>query len=413
MTPTHLKSPFSGTSEEPRWFAYADERRVGPFSTSDIQAKLIEETLRPSDLVWSKGMADWNPISEIELFHPDAPVLAAIPNEANIPSSRTFARKFVFTTPDPIIPNRKKESRIRVALFFAGLIILAATAYFAIPRRGPSLTYIPDISTAEAKEFERIASVPFESQGPNATIALAQSNPAAPSIYVGTNAPSETRFILKLESVDGTLLSLVPVLITQNLTIQKHVARSQSIQKQNGKPLAAGSYRVSVLDTQGRKIAEKVLFLGGISGTAYAEALGRIQKALPKQKSGELIELRQITATLEDQLTQTTRKFSNPNGWPSFSKQWKAFENQLSQELRPLPNEEEEVFHSGLFVQARNLFEQINRIHEKQTLSIKAPARRTALELEVAEETSATQSGILALQGEITLAEKKAVATKK
>ncbi|MDR2512485.1 MAG: CD225/dispanin family protein [Puniceicoccales bacterium] len=51
---------------ESRLFFFArDGQRIGDFPKQDIPAKIASGEIRPTDLTWASGMADWQPVARI------------------------------------------------------------------------------------------------------------------------------------------------------------------------------------------------------------------------------------------------------------------------------------------------------------------------------------------------------------
>ena len=76
----------SGTAQPIEWFIARDGRQHGPLSDPEMQ-KLVElGHLRPTDLVWRAGMADWHPAATI-FRQPSAP--AATAPAATSPAAKT------------------------------------------------------------------------------------------------------------------------------------------------------------------------------------------------------------------------------------------------------------------------------------------------------------------------------------
>lgn len=414
LSPPPSPVPSDGT----RWFAFADEVSIGPFSTGEIQAKLIDESLTRDDYVWREGMTDWEPISELELFTPEAAVPMETPTEPGPPALEpdppTIRRES--TTPSHPVIKREPDFRVdartavsrRALLAFAALLAVAIGVLVA-DHRGPSLPSISDISVADGRALAAAAAAETSAARPSAEIALAIGNPGTPTFYVATNAPNGTRFLLRVDGIAETLLAHSPMAFAQRLVVQNHLARSAPVIRSSGRGLVAGTYRVSVRTEAGAVLTVKNLFLGGVADEGYRRALAAKRLSLPKQRASELVELRQIAATLEDLLVRTTEAYGGrPGTWTKFSAGWNRFADQLAAEIRATPTDEEDVVHLDLYARARTTLAQLRKIHENQTIVRNHHAMRKKLDLTIAESTSLAQSGILALKNSIVLAEKNA-----
>lgn len=67
------------------WYYALDGERQGPVDKSTIQDLIDEGDLGMNSLVWTSGMDDWTPISEVNDFQPSPPPL---PQEESSPTSR-------------------------------------------------------------------------------------------------------------------------------------------------------------------------------------------------------------------------------------------------------------------------------------------------------------------------------------
>ncbi|MBS1963535.1 MAG: DUF4339 domain-containing protein [Bdellovibrionales bacterium] len=420
LEPTFARpAPSSPVSlDETRWFAFADEVSIGPFSTGEIQAKLIDESLSREDYVWREGMSDWEPIADVALFTPTAVVPTETPIRPGPPDlppeppailrdSPLVREPVIVREPDSRVDLRAANSR-RAILAIAALAAIAIGAYLE-DRRAPKLPSISDISVADGRALAAAVAAAPEGGRPAAAVALAIGNPGTPIFYVATNVPDGTRLSLRVDGIAETLLAHSPMGFSQTLNVQKHLARSAPVLRRSGRGLVAGTYHVAIRAEDGRVLVERNFFLGGVADEGYRRALAAKRLSLPKQRAGELVELRQIAASLEDLLVRTTEAYGAPPGtWTKFSANWRRFADQLATEVRATPTDDEDVVHLELFSRARGTLAELRKIHENQTTVRNHHAMREKLDLAIAESTSLAQSGILALKNEIALAEKKA-----
>jgi len=63
-----------GTRSEPEWYyAKPGGAREGPFALAEMQRRVASGQLRPGDLVWCQGMADWMPAREVGVLQGTGP----------------------------------------------------------------------------------------------------------------------------------------------------------------------------------------------------------------------------------------------------------------------------------------------------------------------------------------------------
>ena len=79
----------------PDWFCSRDGQQVGPISSAQLKALAANGQLRPSDLVWNEGMANWVEASKTKGLFPDFP-----PSPPPIPQMRAPAA--VLASPPPL-----------------------------------------------------------------------------------------------------------------------------------------------------------------------------------------------------------------------------------------------------------------------------------------------------------------------
>lgn len=53
---------------EKKWFVYIGDHHEGPHSLAEIQGKLADGSVTSSSYVWSEGMGDWKPMSDVAAF---------------------------------------------------------------------------------------------------------------------------------------------------------------------------------------------------------------------------------------------------------------------------------------------------------------------------------------------------------
>jgi hypothetical protein len=90
------------------WYYALDNQRQGPVDKKEIQRLINEGELGVDDLVWTSGMDDWTPISEVDSLQPSPPPL---PQEKSSPTSkessststseRTSSQLYSQTTEEP------------------------------------------------------------------------------------------------------------------------------------------------------------------------------------------------------------------------------------------------------------------------------------------------------------------------
>src|SRR5690606_34650000 len=53
---------------EKKWFVYLGDHHEGPLSLADIQDKMAQSQVTPSNYVWRDGMSDWAVMTDVTEF---------------------------------------------------------------------------------------------------------------------------------------------------------------------------------------------------------------------------------------------------------------------------------------------------------------------------------------------------------
>ncbi len=74
---------------EKKWFVYLGDHHEGPHSLEELQSKMTQGQITTTNYVWAEGMADWQLISEIQVFQgiiaPPIPIATAAPMQISEP----------------------------------------------------------------------------------------------------------------------------------------------------------------------------------------------------------------------------------------------------------------------------------------------------------------------------------------
>jgi hypothetical protein len=72
------------------WHYTRDGQQLGPVSAAQIKQLAASGQLRPDDLVWKEGMADWSPAARIKGLFTPAPTSATAPGARPVAVGQTF-----------------------------------------------------------------------------------------------------------------------------------------------------------------------------------------------------------------------------------------------------------------------------------------------------------------------------------
>jgi hypothetical protein len=125
-----LESQPTESREMDKWYYSWNGEKIGPVSIAELERLVEDGTLEPTDLVWTKGMPDWQPASRVPaLPFPDEP--PPLPNSQAI-------RKVIDGRWDEAIPAAARWLwDHKPAFFLVGAIVSGATATILASERAP------------------------------------------------------------------------------------------------------------------------------------------------------------------------------------------------------------------------------------------------------------------------------------
>src|SRR5262249_14770878 len=121
-----------------------------------------------------------------------------------------------------------------------------------------------------------------------------------------------------------------------------------------------------------RVISTKSYFLGGMKDATYTARLQEFHTKITERAQQELTELKQITATLDSQLGDTTKKFESvykkkgrkvsaaqKKAWESFDQKWTTMNQQLAQTFTQITPEmlQNNYFYGTVYLMGQQVAE--------------------------------------------------------
>jgi hypothetical protein len=124
------------TAEEIQWFCHCAGERHGPMTEAQLRAMADGGRLRPSDLVWHDGWAEWKEAAHVEELFPGAkPTLAGRPAERDDDAPPRQRRRYRDEA-DPDADGYGREPRARtwpIVAFGAGCVVVLVLVFgFAV-----------------------------------------------------------------------------------------------------------------------------------------------------------------------------------------------------------------------------------------------------------------------------------------
>lgn len=118
------------------WYYAKGDHKHGPITSAELKAHAMSGELKPSDLVWTEGMADWKAVSSIKGLLPQEPPLAGPPP---LPSSSRG-----FKTGDLRAAGVSPVDRLKTAAAAA-----STTPAGSSTKQGPTPTRIGDLPVSD------------------------------------------------------------------------------------------------------------------------------------------------------------------------------------------------------------------------------------------------------------------------
>lgn len=121
------------------WYYDLDGEQQGPVSKEVLQAKFVSAELPPSNLVWTKDMADWQPASEVEglisIATPITPVLqsetldSVFSQSDEIPESEEEFSPYAAPNSAEELPNSMLTGKMPRTYLVQSIILTALTFF--------------------------------------------------------------------------------------------------------------------------------------------------------------------------------------------------------------------------------------------------------------------------------------------
>lgn len=344
----------------------------------------------------------------------------------------------------------KKDPRRAGAIAASGLLLITILP-FAFRSGGSrhEIVALSDVSQEEYKELRTTAAQPVGRNGPSLALAMSRADALAPFFYVATNLPDGARFVVMIEGVEETLLGRTHVSVHAAVTARGGLARTPAFKQSDGRSFPRGDYQIYVSDAPNEPaavhslikdlpaitlpadapsklsqpvhlLARKTYFLGGAKDAAYQQNLKAYHKRLQQRAEAELVELKQFTETLEDQLSQTIASFQAAMGrnrpgetssrWPVFHREWTRLEAQISGifgNWNPATLEDD-YFYFKIYSLLKQAERKVSEIHQAQNSLLESHGSDPDREIRISGDASVAQSSILAIKAKIAHAASQA-----
>lgn len=420
--------PTTQPSLSRRWFVLSGVSYQGPFTEIELNELLGGGAMARESLLWREGFDQWLPLGEVEEFRD---YVSALPPVSEVSLVTALSSEIDFIDgdehaggrePEPAVPESTPDSysmserrsnedawlsffeksmlrhgreeraregdeaRPRWSSWLAGGAIAmgaaAITGAILMPSifaQRSSIRHLEGITTEERQALEAVSRASLRREGTRASLAVARLDVFAPWFVVASNLPDGTILKLQVEGLSETLIDQFKVSMKTTAVVRDAVARTPVFRQENGAAYPMGQYRVvvSCADCPGAEqlLAQKTFFLGKENDPGeYDRRLADYHSRLRRQAQDELLELRQLSQSLANQLNESDSEFHRVLGmtpaarakaWREFHGRWNGFQEQLDAAFSHWTPESLEgaYFHSDLFATLRRLGEKVREQH--------------------------------------------------
>ena len=178
---------------ETQWYIARDGKQHGPLTDIEMRTFVAHSYLRPVDLIWRPGMAEWLPAPQVfpAVFQGAAPALAPAPVQAVAPAPATAtvpgaktAHTSDFDANGPEAASAGRGMGRKLAIAAASITLIAGGAYAAVTYREPLMQMISGgaVSSTTAKPVEVASTAPVVSAP------AAENEPAPAAAQIDTKS---------------------------------------------------------------------------------------------------------------------------------------------------------------------------------------------------------------------------------
>jgi hypothetical protein len=306
---------------------------------------------------------------------------------------------------------------------------------------------LDDVDPEDYDALKQAAMSKLEDGGPKLAVAPSNSDPFAPVFYVSSNLPDGAVIDVYLEGIPDTLLNQLSFSGKAQTTIIKKLGKTGAIHFGDGKPLPRGDYVVYATEAAQqpndvqtllanvppasakvpaslpvglRLLASKPVFLGGAKDGTYSSRLKEFHDRLRTKANTELAEVKQLSATIEGQLSSTSSKYSQlrklggtkpsfaaRKAWNDFNSQWTKLEAQLRESFDKWTDQAlaNDFFYGILYTMTKSAGDSVAKLHQMQGDFFAGKVDPKAFEIQRGSALSTAEAAVSALKNKISQAE--------
>ncbi len=311
----------------------------------------------------------------------------------------------------------------------------------------PPLPALDDVAPEDLADLESAAVGLPADVGPKMALVLSLNEGAGPFFYGSTNLPDGAKAELLVEGMPDTLVRQLSGFVKVQGVFEKRLMKTPPVKASDGQALPKGEYVVSLYEAdqqpeavatllapmpaktvakasadlpKGRKLViRRVFFLGGKKDEAYKKQLAEVHETLKQKAKSELEEVKQLSATLESQLKETTDQFKRLRGmknskaaqkaWGEFHGKWSGLDAKLTEAFQKWTPEilTTQLFYGVLYSQVLATGQAVQKAHGMhQSFFTGGAADPKAFEIQQGEALSAAESALNGLKAKVDAAEK-------
>jgi hypothetical protein len=319
-----------------------------------------------------------------------------------------------------------------------------------VPALSKWISPIPSLEDVSPEDYEALKAAALQKlpDGPKLALALSTADIVKPSFYVSSNLPDGAVIDVYVEGIPDSLLNQLSFHGKVQATLDKKLGKTGPVLSPDNKALPRGDYVVyatenpqqpdpikallagippvtakttAVLPKELKLLISKPVFLGGNKDAIYASRLKEFHDKLRAKATEELAEVKQLEATIESQLNQTTTKYNQLRGlvrggkpsfaarkaWTDFNAQWSKFEDGIKQGYAKWTDQAlaTEYFYGMIYSMVKGAGDAVDKLHQLHSDFFSGKTDIKTFEIQRGSAISVAQNAVAALKGKISQAE--------
>ena len=435
------------------WFVFRNERHFGPMSTKQVRYLLSKKLIANTHHIWRPGFTGWTPMCEVESFRSYGKSSVDFMNDDDFSSrallsgiDRITAERNQIDFIDKTKSNAYSLEQIRLSRasrglspqaeliekvdnlfgvfgerFRSGKIVLAGLAVlFLIGGILSANSTKPNVLLSEMSSAvkERMITVSNKAESitnPSMEIFKQKNNSGDPVLITATNLPIGARLQFEIVGEPSTLLGAYRFDQKIELNVESKIFKTPSIRQDSGKFLPPGKYNVLATclscGAEKKTIYSKQFTFGITNSGEYEKSLAKFHEETRQNAKLELIELGDLSENLNQQFSNTTKRFSRAVSnqkivsWERFSATWLMNQRKLIDLFDQMNSKsfKADLYYLGLYEAYNNIIAKIFELHILQDGILKGNSVRKNQILEESKMASQIKLELVSLKSQLDL----------